>query len=86
MSTPEKETGLKTPVYTRNANKRYYEKKKETDQEYVDKLRETSREWKKEHRDEHNKYMREYRARKKAEYGTNEKQSLEESKKDGMLE
>ena len=85
MSTPEKETTLKTPVYTRNANKRYYEKKKETDQEYVDKLRETSREWKKEHREEHNKYMREYRARKKTEVVNNEKQSLEESKKDGML-
>lgn len=47
MSEPEKETGLKTPVYTRNANKRYYEKKKETDQEYIEKLREISREWKK---------------------------------------
>ena len=77
MSTPEKETGLKTPVYTRNANKRYYEKKKETDQEYVDKLRETSREWKKEHREEHNKYMREYRARKKTEVVNNETNIIE---------
>jgi len=71
MSEPEKETGLKTPVYTRNANKRYYEKQKIANPEYVEKLRETSREWKKEHREEHNKYMREYRQRKKAESKNN---------------
>ena len=73
MSETEKELTLKTPVYTRNANKRYYEKKKETDPEYMEKKRETSREWKKEHREEHNKYMREYRARKKTEVVNNEK-------------
>jgi len=66
MSENKNETKLATPIYTRNANKRYYEKKKQ-DPEYMAKLAENSRHWKNEHREEHNKYMREYRQRKKEE-------------------
>lgn len=62
----EKESKCKLPIYIRNAQKRYYEKKKQ-DPEYMAKLAETSKQWKKDHREEHNKYMREYRARKKEE-------------------
>ena len=76
MSEPaEKKVILKTPIYTRNANKRYYEKQKITNPEYIEKMRETSKEWKKEHREEHNKYMREYRQRKKMESNNNIKQT-----------
>lgn len=57
---------LATPIYTRNAKKRYYEKKKQ-DPEYMAKLAEKSRQWKTEHKEQHNQYMREYRARKKEE-------------------
>jgi len=42
---------LTTPIYTRNANKRYYEKKKQ-DPEYMAKLAETSKQWKKDHKKE----------------------------------
>ena len=66
MSGKQGEVKLATPIYTRNANKRYYEKKKQ-DPEYMAKLAETSKQWKKDHREEHNEYMREYRARKKEE-------------------
>jgi len=71
MSENKNETKLATPIYTRNANKRYYEKKKQ-DPEYMTKLAENSRKWKSEHREEHNKYMREYRQRKKEEKKNNE--------------
>ena len=64
MAEQQEEVKLATPIYTRNANKRYYEKKKQ-DPEYMAKLAENSRQWKNEHREEHNKYMREYRQRKK---------------------
>jgi hypothetical protein len=37
MSETEKATTLKTPIYTRNANKRYYEKQKLVNPEYVEK-------------------------------------------------
>jgi len=57
---------LATPIYTRNAKKRYYEKKKQ-DPVFREKLAEKSRQWKKDHKEEHNQYMREYRARKKEE-------------------
>ena len=62
----EKDSKCKLPIYIRNAQKRYYEKKKQ-DPEYMAKLAETSKQWKKDHREEHNEYMREYRARKKEE-------------------
>ena len=62
----EKDSKCKLPIYIRNAQKRYYEKKKQ-DPEYMAKLAENSRQWKKDHREEHNEYMREYRARKKEE-------------------
>ena len=60
------EKQLATPIYTRNAKKRYYEKKK-LDPEYMAKIAEKSRQWKTEHKEQHNEYMREYRARKKEE-------------------
>ena len=66
MVEKQEKVKLATPIYTRNANKRYYEKKKQ-DPEYMAKLAETSKQWKKDHREEHNEYMREYRARKKEE-------------------
>ena len=66
MAEKQEKVKLATPIYTRNANKRYYEKKKQ-DPEYMAKLAETSKQWKKDHREEHNEYMREYRARKKEE-------------------
>ena len=62
----EKESKNKLPIYIRNAQKRYYEKKKQ-DPEYMAKLAENSKKWKKDHKEEHNEYMREYRARKKEE-------------------
>jgi hypothetical protein len=66
ISNQKEELKLATPIYTRNANKRYYEKKKQ-DPEYRAKLKENSKEWKKEHQEEYNRYMREYRQRKKEE-------------------
>lgn len=69
MAEKQEANKLITPIYTRNANKRYYEKKKQ-DPEYMAKLAETSKQWKKDHKEEHNKYMREYRARKKEEKQT----------------
>ena len=44
MSENKNETKLATPIYTRNANKRYYEKKKQ-DPEYMAKLAKKSRHW-----------------------------------------
>jgi hypothetical protein len=66
MTEKQEEVKLATPIYTRNAKKRYYEKKKQ-DPEYMAKLAENSKQWKKDHKEEHNEYMREYRARKKEE-------------------
>ena len=66
MADKQEAIKLITPIYTRNAIKRYYEKKKQ-DPEYMAKLAETSKQWKKDHKEEHNQYMREYRARKKDE-------------------
>jgi len=66
MAEKTEEVKLATPIYTRNAKKRYYEKKKQ-DPEYMAKLAEKSRQWKTEHREQHNEYMREYRQRKKEE-------------------
>jgi hypothetical protein len=66
MAEKQEEVKLVTPIYTRNANKRYYEKKKQ-DPQYMAKLAEKSRQWKTEHREQHNEYMREYRQRKKEE-------------------
>ena len=66
MTEKQEEVKLATPIYTRNAKKRYYEKKKQ-DPEYMAKLAEKSRQWKTEHKEQHNQYMREYRARKKEE-------------------
>jgi hypothetical protein len=66
MAEKQEEVKLVTPIYTRNAKKRYYEKKKQ-DPEYMAKLAEKSRQWKTEHREQHNEYMREYRERKKEE-------------------
>ena len=66
MTEKQEEVKLATPIYTRNAKKRYYEKKKQ-DPEYMAKLAEKSRQWKIEHREQHNEYMREYRQRKKEE-------------------
>jgi len=66
MAEKPEEVKLATPIYTRNAKKRYYEKKKQ-DPEYMAKLAEKSRQWKTEHREQHNQYMREYRQRKKEE-------------------
>ena len=66
MAEQQEEVKLATPIYTRNANKRYYEKKKQ-DPEYMAKLAEKSRQWKTEQREQHNQYMREYRQRKKEE-------------------
>ena len=57
---------LATPIYQRNANKRYYEKNK-TNPDYKAKLNENSRQWKKDNKEEYNKYMREYRKQKKEE-------------------
>ena len=41
MAEQQEEVKLATPIYTRNANKRYYEKKKQ-DPEYMSKLAENS--------------------------------------------
>jgi hypothetical protein len=61
---------LKTPIYTRNANKRYYEKKK-NDPEYMKKKADNAREWRAKNKEKHNEYQKAWYAKQKEEKQSN---------------
>ena len=59
-----KTSDLKTPVYIRNANKAYYERKK-TDSEFMKKNADNTREWRKKNKEKHNEYQKQWIAKQK---------------------
>lgn len=59
-------TVFKTPEYIREAQKRYYEKKK-TDPEFMKNKVERTKDWKKNNKEKHNQYMKEYVAKKRSD-------------------
>jgi hypothetical protein len=59
-----KTTGLKTPVYIRNATKAYYERK-QNDPEFMKKKADNTREWRKKNKEKHNEYQKQWNAKQK---------------------